>query len=111
MADKHGSARGGLVEFTRNRHVTRVMVCSGGGWMSDARVQIELSKRREAMRHHGGAPSVALVAGIQAGPDISPPNDITADSDPDNLVTGPAHLRIVSIAELRANPGLVHEVI
>ena len=79
--------------------------------MTGARVEAELSKRREAMYRQGRAPLVALVSGVEPGPDTATPSNIAGDSDPDDLVAGPSHLRIVSINELRTDPGLVRQVI
>ena len=101
----------GLVEFSLDGYVTRVMVCSGGGWMTGALVEAELSKRRAAMQRQGRAPLVALVAGVEPGPDTATPNNIAGDADPDDLVRGPSRLRMVSINELRTDPGLVRQVI
>ena len=101
----------GLVEFSQDNHVTRVMVCSGRGSMNYARMEAELSDRRERLLGQGKSFAVALVGGIDSDADIATPSDIIAESEPDDLVTGPAHLRIVSIAKLRADPTLISEVI
>ena len=42
---------------------------------------------------------------------MATPSDIVAGTDPHDLVTGPEYLMIVSIAKLRADPDLVHEVV
>ena len=101
----------GLVEFSRENHVVRVMVCSGGGWMTDARIETALRKRQQALRHRGISSAVALVGGVESSTSVAAPSDIVADTNPYDLVTGPEHLRIVSIADLRANPELAHEVV
>lgn len=103
--------RDGLVEFSHGNYATRVMVCSGGGWMSYAQVAAELSRRREILQREGREPSAALVSAVRPGYDIATPSDIAVDSDPNDLVTGPAQLRIVGIDELRDDPGRVLEVI
>ena len=101
----------GLVEFSVGGYVTLIMVCSGGGWMNSARVEAELSKRREALQRQGRAPSVALVGGVEQGPEKTTPSNIAGDGNPDDLVTGPTMLRIITIAELRSDPELVRQVI
>ena len=101
----------GLVDFCRGGYVTRAMVCSGGGLMTGARVEAELSRRREVMQRQGRAPSLALVAGVEPGQDIVTPSDIIADADPDDLVTGPARLWVVNVAKLLSNPELISEMI
>ena len=101
----------GLVEFLGDGYVTQVMVCSGGGWRTGALIEAELSKRRKTMVPKGRVPPVALVAGVASSPDIATPSDITADTDPNDLVSGPAQLRIVSIVSLRDDPGRVKEVV
>ena len=100
----------GVVEFSQGGYVTRVMACSSGGWMNGARIEVELSKRREAMQRQGKAPSVALVWGVGYSLDMATPSDIVGDSDPNDLVTGPAYLRMVSISDLRADPDLVQQM-
>ena len=101
----------GLVEFSRNSHVARVMVCSGRGSMSYARIETEVRKRQQILRQQGKASSVALVGGVESSSEVATPSDIISDTDPYDLVTGPGHLRIFSIAQLRADPELVHEVV
>ena len=101
----------GVVEFCRENHVTRVMVCSGGGWMTDARIETELKKRQQVLQQRGIPCVVALVGGVDSSTSVAAPSDIIADSNPYDLVTGRDHLRTFSIAELRANPELAHEVV
>ena len=101
----------GLVEFCKDHHVSRVMVCSGRGSMNYARMEAELSDRRDRLFHQGKSFAVALVGGLDSEVEIATPSDIIAETDPHDLVTGPAHLRIVSIARLRADPTLINEVI
>ena len=101
----------GLVEFSQDNRVVRVMVCSGLGWKSYGRIEAELKKRQELLRSHGKATSVALVGGVESSTDMATPSDIVAGTDPHDLVTGPEHLTIVSTAKLRSDPELVHEVV
>ena len=101
----------GLVELSQGSHVTQMMVCSGSGWMNSALVQAELSRRRESLQREGRTPSVALVAGVMSGQDIATPSDIAVDTDSDDIITGSALFRIVSIDELRADPSRMLEVI
>ena len=100
----------GLVGFHMDGYVTQVIVCSGCGWRTGALVETELSKRRETMRRKGQVPLVALVASVESSPEVATPPNIAADSDPDDLISGPVQIRIVSIASLRNDPGLVREV-
>ena len=102
---------GGLVEFRRNNRMTRVIVCSGRGKMGYARIEEELSSRRQQMLGQGEAFSVALVGNVDSSMDISTPRDIVTEADPNDLVEGPTQLRIVSIAELRVDPTLISEVV
>ena len=101
----------GLVEFSHESHVARIMVCSGRGLMNYARIEIELKKRQQVLRHRGMASSVALVGSVEASTNMATPSDIVAGTAPHDLVTGHEHLMIVSIAQLRAHPELVHEVV
>ena len=101
----------GLVEFYRDSCVARVLVCSGGGWMDYARISAKLSIHCKTLQYAGRTPSFAVVAGVQSGPDIATPTDITADADPDDIVTGPAQLRIIRFSELIADPSIVLQVI
>ena len=101
----------GVVEFSKGGLTTRAMFCHGGGTMPTARVEVEVYNRREDLQRYGRDPSVALVAGLGHGPDIATPTDIAADTAFDDIVAGPSHFPIVSIAELRDDPGLVREVI
>ena len=101
----------GLAEFSQDSRVTRVTVCSGRGSMDYARIEAELSGRRERLQGQGKAFSAALVGSVDSGTDVSTPRNIVADVDPYDLVTGPAHLRIVSVAQLRANPALISELV
>ena len=101
----------GLVEFSQDSRVARVMMCSGQGWMNYARIEAELRKRQEILRSQGKASSVALVGGVESSTDMATPSDIVVGTDPHDLVTGPEHLTIVSIAQLRADPELVREVV
>ena len=106
-----GFAQDGLVEFSRDSHLTRVIVCSGGGWMTDARMETKLRKRQQELRQQGIPTSVALVGGVEFNPNIAAPSDIIVDESPHDLVTGPEYLKIVSIAQLRADPELAYEVV
>ena len=106
-----GFGDNGLVEFSRDGNVRRVMVCSGGGWMTNARIEAELRTRQQELQHQGKSLSVALVGGVESSTPVSTPSNIVADSDPNDLLTGPGYLRIISIAELRADPELALEVI
>lgn len=101
----------GLVEFCGDGRRTQITVCSGRGSMNYARIEAELSSRRAHLRELGKAFSVALVGSVDSGGDIATPRDIVAEADPDDLVTGPTHLHIVSIAQLRADPTLISELI
>ena len=78
--------------------------------MSRALVEAELSKRRNTVQRQGRAPSFALVGGMESGPDVATPRNIAGPSDPQDLVTGPETLPIVSIAELRSSPEIVLQV-
>ena len=101
----------GLVEFCQDSRMTRAIVCSGGGTMNYARIEAELSVRRGQLLNQGKAFSFALVGGVDSATDIAAPMNIVAEADPYDLVTGPAHLRIVNIATLRADPTLISELI
>ena len=101
----------GLVEFSQESHVARAMVCSGGGWMTMDRIETELMKRQRVLQQRGKSSSVALVGGVESSTSVQTPSDIVADRDADDLVTGPGQLRIISIAQLRADPELAHEVV
>ena len=101
----------GLVEFSRDGYVTRALVCSGGGWMTKARLEAELSKRRETMRRLGKPPSFGLFGGVESGPDVATPSDITGDTDPEDVVTGPTTLQTISVTALRSDPNVVLQVI
>ena len=101
----------GLVEFRGDGYVTQVMVCSGGGWRTGALVEAELSRRRETTLPKGRVPPIALVAGVVSSPDVATPPDIAADIDPNDLISGPAQPRIVSVASLRDDPSLISEVV
>ena len=100
----------GLVEFSLDGYPTRAIVCSGGGWMGMAKFQAELFRRREALQRQGRRPSFALVSGVEGGSELAPPTNIAANEEPDSLVTGPEHLRVFTLAQLRSNPDLVDEV-
>ena len=101
----------GLVEFSKDSRMTRAIVCSGGGTMNYARIEAELSVRRGQLLNQGKAFSFALVGGVDSATDIAAPMNIVAEADPYDLVTGPAHLPIVNIATLRADPTLISELI
>ena len=101
----------GVVEFCQDRHVARVMVCSGRGSMDYARMEAELSDRRDRFMGLGKPFSVALIGGVESSADIATPSNIITETDPHDLVTGSAHLRIVSISDLRADHTLIREVI
>lgn len=112
LSDRRANfANDGLVEFRKDNLVTRVMVCSGRGSMNYARVEAEVSERRKRLIGLGTSFSVALVGSLDSDAGIATPSDIVTESKPDDLVTGPSHLRIVSIPQLRANPDLIMEVI
>lgn len=104
-------ADNGIVEFSRDSHVTKVMVCSGGGWMTGARMETELRKRQQILQQHGTQSVVALVGGVDSSTSVAAPSDIVADTSPDDLVTGPEYLRVFSVSQLRDDPELVHEVL
>lgn len=103
-------AMDGLVEFRRDGYPTTAIVCSGGGWMSAAKIQAELLKRRDNLKRQGRGPSFALIAGVDVWPELATPNNIAMDEEPDNLVTGPERLRIFTVSHLRSDPALVDEV-
>ena len=100
----------GLVEFSLNGYPTKAVVCSGGGWMSAAKFEAELLKRREDLQRQGKGPSFAVVSGVASGPELAPPRNIIEEEQADDLVTGPEHLRILNLSQLRANPHLVDQV-
>ena len=104
-------AEDGLVEFSRESHVARVMVCSGGTWMTDARMNLELRNRQRESRQKRKPWSTAMVVGVEGLTDTSAPNNIIADTNPHDLIEGPDQLIVVGITQLRDNPELVHEVI
>ena len=79
--------------------------------MTDARIETELKKRQQVLQQRGTPCVVALVGGVDSSTSVAAPSDIIADSNPYDLVTGRDHLKTFSIAELRANPELAHEVI
>lgn len=99
----------GIVEFCKDQQVARVMVCHGSGLMSTTVIDAKLRDRREHTRRQGRGPSFALVAGAIQRPDIAPPTDIVAGTDPDDLVVGPEHFEAVSVSDLRDDPSLVHK--
>ena len=99
----------GIVEFCKDRQVSRAMVCHGSGLMSTTVIDAKLRDRREYTRRQGPTASVALVAGAIQRPDVAPPSDIVAGSDPDDLLAGPEHFETVSISDLRDDPSLVHK--
>ena len=101
----------GLVEFCSGSDIRPAMVCHGSGSMSAAMIEAAIRARRQTMQPEGRAPSLALVAGTMQGPDVATPSDIVAESRRDDLVTGPLHLEVVKIEELRADPKRVREVI
>ena len=101
----------GLVEFCSGSDIRPAMVCHGSGSMSAAMIEASIRARRQTMQPEGRAPSLALVAGTMQGADVATPSDIVAESRHDDLVTGPLHLEIVKIEDLRADPQRVREVI
>ena len=112
LSDRQANfAEEGVVEFTQDNQVARVMVCSGGGWMSYARVETELQQRQELLRRQGKLSSVALVGGVESNVEMATPSNIVAPTDPDDLISGAEHLRIVSISQLRADASLAQLVV
>ena len=101
----------GLVEFCRDNRITRAIVCSGRSSMDYARIEAELLRRREQLLNQGKALSLALVGGVDSAIAIATPMNIVAEADPYDVVTGSAHFRIVSIANLRIDPTLITELI
>ena len=101
----------GVVEFSHDNRIARVMVCSGSGWMPYGRIETELKKRQQLLRRKGKAPSGALIGGVESDAGVATPSDIVAGSEPHDLVTGPEHLTIVNIAKLRADPKLIREIV
>ncbi len=102
--------RDGIVEFFVGNNISQVMVCSGGGLMNYARVTAELSVRRETLQRDGRFPSDALVAGVRSSPGVSTPNNITVNTDPNDIISGPLQLRIIDIDNLRDDPKNIFEV-
>lgn len=103
----------GLVEFSDGSYSVPAMVCSGGGWMTTARVEAELIKRYDMATGQHKAPAFALVSGVEDSPALSTPDNIAIESAPEDLLTGPenlAHIRFFRIAELLVNPSLIREV-
>ena len=101
----------GLVEFSRANRVARVMVCSGGGWMSRALIESKLRERQKLLRKLGRVSSVALVGGVESSAELATPSNIVGDTNPHDLVSGHEHLSIVSINQLRSDPGLIPQVV
>ena len=101
----------GIVEFAHGFYSTRILVCSGGGWRSEALVRTELSRRYPDMQRSSRAPSVALVAGVEFAPEVATPSNIVVDTNENDVVTGPTSLRMIRDTELRKNPAIVCEVI
>ena len=100
----------GLVEFSSEGYPTTGMVCSGGGWMGAAKIQADLSKRRENLKRQGRGPSFALVAGVDVWPEFATPDNIAIDEDPNSIITGSDNLKIVALSSLRSDSSLVNEV-
>ena len=65
-----------------------------GGWRTEALVRTELSRLHPTSRRNGRTPSVALVAGLEAAADVVTPSNIVADTDPNDLITGPMHFAV-----------------
>lgn len=101
----------GVVEFSNESHVARVMVCSGRGWMDGDRMKLELKNRQQEFREKGRRWSTALVGGVDGGIDTNAPDDIISDTNPHDLIEGPDQLIVVEVTQLRDNPELVHKVI
>ena len=78
--------------------------------MGPAKIQAELSKRRENLKHQGRGPSLALVSGVDVWPELATPDNIAIDEDPNSLITGSDSLNIVSLSSLRSDSSLVDEV-
>ena len=101
----------GLVDFSRDGYSVRALVCSGGGWRNKTTIEAVLEQQFEAFKLRGQAPSFALVAGVESGPETTTPSNITAETDPDDLVNGPVALPVVYVSELRLDPSLVDQVV
>ena len=100
----------GIVEFISDGYPTNAMVCSGRGWMSAAKIEAEILRRRRALQPLSRPLSFALVSAVASGPELAPPDNVTSQADPNDLVTGPGELRIFNLAHLRSDPSLVDEV-
>ena len=102
----------GIVEFSRGGHLTPAIVCSGGGWKTLARVEAELSVRYRHLTNQPRVPSWALVTGIEDIPAISTPSDITGESTPGDLLTGPefhSQMKFLRVSDIRSNPELIQQ--
>ena len=101
----------GLVDFFRDGYATRVMVCSGGGTRTRPMVEAEIEKRYRSMRVQGKAPSFALIAGVEHGPEGSTPRNIAVETDPDDLVAGVGDFHFLYVSEIRSDPATALRVI
>ena len=101
----------GIVEFPSANGPVRVIVCSGGGWMTRAVVESRLRFRRgkAAPGEHG---ELLAVAGGLSGPGGPPvaPSSIAGDYEDADITAGEDQFKLLTVTELRNGPEVITEI-
>ena len=101
----------GLIEFSRDGKITRMVACSGSGWRNYTSIQGGLNWHLRKLGIEGREPSVAVVAGMASGPEVTTPDDITGEAYDGDVIIGPESLTIIDVNEVRLRPERVKEII
>lgn len=104
----------GVVDFCDGpRVVASTLVASGRGLRGTIAVEAELQVRAATWRKHSPRPGYAVLAGVVQGHehDIAAPADLARDLRKHDIIDAQTRLRLITFAEIVANPALAGEML
>lgn len=101
----------GLLHFEGPEGPSTLLVASGKGVMGWERASAEIARRRRELMRRNRTVDGAVAAGIVGSRnEVAVPENIAGDVDDNSVAAGP-HAEILSIEELRAQPGLAQKLV
>jgi hypothetical protein len=99
----------GIVEFREGARIVGVAVfASGAGVYRWARLDAVLRHKLPQLQMRDLPPRCAIVAGVVGAREMSAPESIILEEEPESLITGPSWFGMYTVDELRQRP---HEII
>ena len=101
----------GVIEFVGVARTVRILLCSGGGWMTRAYAESKARGRIDKLTRGRPGPLVTIIGGVSDGdPPAATPDNIAGGRKEADIIAGTETCKLLTLGRIRTHPDEISEV-